>query len=250
MALPPTQRIFLLGVPIDVLTPDVAVVRIIKLLENGGRFHVMTPNSEMLVEAARNEAFHKVLNSSALNLPDSIGLLHMAHLTHQRLPHRVTGVDMVTRLCEFIGEEQSVFLLGGAPDIAERAAHKLQKKNSNLRIVGTYAGNPIPEETPDIINRINQSGARLLLVAYGAPAQDLWISENFSKFTSVRIAMGVGGTFDFISGRIRRAPKLFRLIGLEWMWRVLREPRRIKRILNATVVFPLLIFRYGKRSPH
>jgi len=203
----------------------------------------------MLVESIHNAQFRRVLESAAFNLPDSAGLLYAARWTHQQLPARTAGVDAVTALCGKLTQQHPVFLLGGAPGVAARAAHALQKMNPALRIVGTYAGSPSREEASDIVQRINGSGAHLLLVAYGAPLQDLWISEHMQDFTTVRLAMGVGGTFDFLAGTVRRAPKFLRALGLEWLWRLFLQPRRIRRIWNAVAVFPFLVLRYGKHGP-
>lgn len=243
------SRVALLGIPIDAVTADQAVAALFSFLEQQDCVQVMTPNSEMLVEAIHNKQFRAVLQSAALNIPDSAGLLYASRWTHQRLPARVTGVDTVTSFCKKLTNEHSVFLLGSAPGIAARAAHELQKENISLRIVGTYAGSTSSDDAGDIIKKINDSGAHVLLVAYGAPKQDLWIHEHLHEFTTVRLAIGVGGTFDFLSGKVKRAPKLLRSIGLEWTWRLLLQPSRIKRIFNAVVVFPLLILRYGKRYP-
>ncbi|HAI98238.1 TPA: acetylglucosaminyldiphospho-UDP acetyl-beta-D-mannosaminyltransferase [Candidatus Peribacteria bacterium] len=211
--------------------------------------HVMTPNSEMLVEACRNTAFRKILQAAALNLPDSIGLKWMAHLTGQTLPARVAGVDTVMALLKNLPEEHAVFLLGAAEGVAERAGGVLKKMNPRLKIAGTYAGSPGREDAQTIIDRICQAQPHLLLVAYGAPKQDLWIAEHARVLLSVRVAMGVGGTFDFLAGTAHRAPRWMRSVGLEWLWRVLLEPWRLKRIWNAVVVFPILVMRYGREAP-
>jgi len=243
------RKVSLIGVPIDPVRPRDAVEKIFEMLSSTEKNHVMTPNNEMLVQASGNESFHSVLCASSLNLPDSTGLLFAAALTGQRLPARVTGVDTVTELCKRLTDDYPVFFLGSAPGVAERAAQKLKSMNSSLKIAGTYAGSPSSEEAHGIINRINESNAVLLLVAYGSPAQDIWIAKHISSLQNIRVAMGVGGTFDFISGKTRRAPKMIRTIGLEWLWRLILQPLRIGRILTAVVVFPLLILRYGKRSP-
>ena len=113
--------------------------------------------------------------------------------------------------------------------------------NTSLRIAGTFSGSPRDEDAEEIIGKIREAKPHLLLAAFGAPEQDLWISEHLKKLPSVRVAMGVGGTFDFLAGKRRRAPKWMRSIGLEWFYRLLREPKRIKRIFNAVVVFPMLV---------
>lgn len=243
------QRVSLLGVPIDAVDTEAALARLRAFLEGGRAEHVLTPNSEMLAASVRNAAFRGVLQRGSLNLPDSAGILLMARCTGQRLPARVTGVDTVRRLCAELPQEYPVFLLGAGPGIAERAAEALTRGNPAIRIAGTHAGTPAPEEEAEICARIAASGARVLFVAYGAPAQDLWIARNLHRLPGVRVAMGVGGTFDFLAGVRRRAPVFLQRAGLEWCWRLAQEPRRIGRILTATVRFPLLVARYGRREP-
>jgi len=240
------DRVRLLGVPIDPVTRDEALGRLRAYLADGGQHHVMTPNSEMLVAASRDEGFRSLLNRTDLNLPDSQGLLSMARRTGQRLPMRVTGVDTVTDLCASLTKEHPVFLLGGAPGVAEKAADALKAKNPGLDIAGTYAGSPSDADASDILQKISASGAHILFVAYGAPRQDVWIDKHLKELPSVKVAMGVGGTFDFLAGVQKRAPLLFRRLGLEWLWRVIREPKRIGRIFTAVVVFPFLVMRRGR----
>ncbi len=242
------QRVTILGVPIDPVTMDQAIDRIRTML-NGGKHHVMTPNSEMLVEAAQNAAFRSLLHTSALNVPDSAGLLWAARMTGQRISERIAGVDLVTELCTKLGSEHPVFLLGGRDGVGVRTGDMLRKKNPRLVIAGTFEGSPSEEDAAEIISRINDSGAHLLLVAYGAPKQDLWIGTHLHALHSVHVALGVGGTFDVVSGVVKRAPKFFRTLGFEWLWRVMHEPWRIGRILTATVRFPLLVLRYRRSAP-
>lgn len=239
------SRVHLLGVAIDAVTAGEAIVRIRSFLAGSTQHHVMTPNSEMLVEASKNESFRNLLNRSALNIPDSAGLLWAARHTHQHLPERVAGVDTVERLCKELGGTHPVFLLGAGEGVAARAADVLKKRNPGLNVVGTYAGSPREADAAGIIDRINAVAPHLLLVAYGAPAQDEWIDRHLSELPSVKVAMGVGGTFDFIAGVQKRAPAFFRSLHLEWLWRVIREPKRIGRIFKAVVVFPFLIMRFG-----
>ena len=240
-------RIHLLGVPIDAVTKVKALDRMHAMLNAGGRHHVVTPNNEMLVAASRDPHFHAVLQRSALNLPDSTGLILMARLRGIRIPERVTGTDTMQALCASLSSDHPVFLLGAAPGIAERAAEILKQHNSNLRIAGTYAGSPREEDAPEIIRCINGASPHILFVAYGAPAQDLWIDRHLKDLPTVRVAMGVGGAFDFIGGVQKRAPTWMCSIGLEWLWRMMREPSRLPRIFTAVVVFPLLCLRESFR---
>jgi len=245
----PARRVFLLGVPIDAVSPDEAVLCLQRFLAEPAQRFVATPNNEMLVVAARNPAFRSLLKSAALNLPDSTGLLLAARVTKQFLPVRVTGVDTVQSLCAGLDGEHPVFLLGAAPGVAERAAAALRAWNSRLVIAGTYAGSPRPEDAEGIISRINASGAHLLLVAYGTPRQEQWITQCLHRMSSVRVAIGVGGAFDFLSGAVPRAPVLLRAVGFEWLWRLALQPWRIGRIWNATIVFSFLVARYGRNEP-
>ena len=213
----------------------------------GGQHHIMTPNSEMLVESFKNEKFREVLQTSSMNIPDSVGLLYAAKFKRKKLPERVTGVDTVVKLCSQLPKKHSVFLLGAKKGVAEKASEKLKKINPELNVVGTYSGSPSEKDAVAIINKIKEAKPHLLLVAFGAPKQDLWISEHLTELPSVRVAMGVGGTFDFIAGIQKRAPVLVRSIGLEWMYRLVKEPKRWKRIVNAVVVFPYLVVFTGRK---
>lgn len=201
----------------------------------------MTPNNEMLVEGTKNPAFLKVMQSTALNLPDSTGIIWAARRLGTPLKERVPGVDIVLALCAALEPQDTVFLLGAAPGVAQQAALHLSTQFPQLKIVGTYAGSPTEEDAAEIIQEVNESGAKILLVAYGAPKQDLWIHKHLKNLPNIKIAMGVGGTFDFFAGVRRRAPLPLRKIGLEWLWRLLLEPSRWKRILTAVVVFPWLV---------
>lgn len=234
-------RVTLLGVPIDALTQAEALARLENFLKDSGQKHVATPNNEMLVEAHRNARFRDVLQHTALNLPDSTGLLLMARLRGHRLPARVTGTDTMQKmLCALLDERHPVFFLGAAAGVAQRAAEELKKCNPRLTIAGTFSGSPRSEDAQEIIQKINDAQPHLLLVAFGAPAQDLWIAEHLHKLQSVRVAMGVGGAFDFVAGVQKRAPRFIRTLGLEWAWRFAHEPKRWRRMWKAVVVFPIL----------
>ena len=242
------ERVYILGVPIDIVMMEEAVARVLKMLQGTAQHHVMTPNSEMLVEAQRNPAFKEVLLKSSFNLPDSAGLLWAARRQGQKLPERVSGVDFVEQLCQISTADTPVFLLGGRDGVAAKASEQLARSNEQLRVVGTYEGSSREEGASDSILRVNASGARLLLVAFGAPVQDLWIAKHLSGMPNIRVAVGVGGTFDFLAGKIRRAPKWMRSLGLEWLWRFILQPQRIGRIFTAVIVFPFLVLTSKKRA--
>lgn len=241
------NRVSILGVPVDCVTLTEARDRVLALSASGAH-HVMTPNPEMLTEASRNPDFKALLQSSDFNIPDGAGLLWAARRKGQVLPERVTGVDLLSAVTAD-ATCPPVFLLGAAEGVAEAAAEHLRKKNPSLHIAGTYAGSPHEDQEATIISKINASGASILFVAYGAPKQDLWIRKNLSKMPTVHVAMGVGGAFDFLAGKRKRAPQVFRSFGLEWLWRLIQEPSRIGRIFTAVVVFPYLVLTQPESVP-
>jgi N-acetylglucosaminyldiphosphoundecaprenol N-acetyl-beta-D-mannosaminyltransferase len=233
------SRITILGVPVDCLTQGEALRRIEGFLRQPGQRHVATPNPEMIVEAQRNPAFKQALQQTALNLPDGIGLVWAMKKRGGEV-ERVTGVDTMIALCRSLRGER-VFLLGAAAGVAERAATALLREHPHLRIAGMHGGSPRREEEQEIIDHIHAVSPTILFVAYGAPVQDLWIARNLPKLPTVKLAMGVGGAFDFLAGIRQRAPRWMQQGGIEWLWRLLREPRRVQRIWNAVVVFPWLL---------
>lgn len=242
------QSAYILGVPIHAVTKKQAGT----LLQNFAlqpQFRlVCTPNNEMLVYAQKDPAFLQVLRSADLAIPDSTGLLLAAKMTGQYLPERVTGVDTMTTFCTQLPNSVPVFFLGAAPGIAEKAANVLKSRNPHLHIAGTYSGSPAAYEAEHICNKITQSGAQVLFVAFGAPKQEIWLQTYKNLLPHVHIAMGVGGSFDFIAGVIPRAPRLFQRLGLEWLYRLWREPKRLPRIWRATAVFMWYVVRSGKQS--
>ncbi len=233
-------RVTILGVPVDRVTVAEAESILRALAESGIGHHVMTPNPEMIVAAQKRSDFLHVLQKTSLNVADGAGLLFAARLLGSSLPERVTGTDLVERIAA-MREMQPVFFLGAGEGIAEKAAAALASRHPELVVAGTFSGSPRPEDADAIIAKITASNARTLLVAYGAPEQDLWIDRVLTRLPSVRVAMGIGGAFDFLAGVRSRAPLWMRRIGIEWLWRLLQEPSRFGRILTAVIVFPFLV---------
>lgn len=235
------ERASILGVPVDCVTRQSALQALRGFLDAAAFHHVATPNNEMIVAAQRLPQFHALLRRTALNLPDSTGVVWASRLCATALPERVTGVDTVTALCDVLDAAHPVFLLGAAPGVAERAAAVLRLRNPRLVVAGVASGSPADADAPGLIAIVQASGAHLLLVAFGSPAQELWIDAHRDALPTVRVAIGVGGTFDFLAGTRSRAPRWMQSVGLEWCWRLLQEPRRIGRILTAVVVFPWMV---------
>ena len=234
---PPRQRFSILGVAVDDLDEDAAVERIDGFIVAGGPHHVVTVNPEFVMEARRNGAFRRVLAAADLATPDGFGLLLVARWRGRPLRGRVTGVALVDRLAALAAERgYTLFLLGAAPGVAERAALALEQRCPGLRVAGCYAGSPRRADEPDIRARVAAARPDILLVAYGHPAQDLWIARN-QPLLRVPVAIGVGGAFDYIAGVVPRAPAWMRRLGLEWLYRLVRQPRRWRRILTAVPLF-------------
>lgn len=244
-----TKRIEILGIPIDAVTEEQAAEAIAEFMSSTSGQKVFTPNPEMLVMARERPLFREALRVADLAIPDGAGLLWAARFLGKELPARVTGTDMVRRTCKLAAENnRTVFLLGGAPGIAEKAADKLRAELPSLQIVGAMSGGRVgynEEERPvmdfGVERAINLAAPDILFVAFGHGKQEEWIHVHLHRFSSVRLAMGVGGAFDFISGKAKRAPAFMRKMGLEWLWRLILQPWRIGRILTATVVFPLYV---------
>lgn len=201
---------------------------------------IATVNPEFLVATQRDELFKNILNSTDLNVPDGFGLQCAAWFLNKKIGERVTGVDLTWEIAKIAAEKgYSIYFLGAQEGVAQMAANRIKLLNPELKIAGTYAGSPDEE---GIIDRINSTNADILLVAFGAPKQEKFIADN--KFAlKVKIAMGVGGTFDYIAGITPYAPAWMRKSGLEWLYRLLTQPKRWQRIYRATIVFPLLVFK-------
>ena len=229
------ERLCILGVPVDAITYEQWLDRIGEWVRDRsatGPRHVCTVNPEFIMIAQDDPNFKHILNRAALCIPDGVGLLWAARRRGRPLPQRVTGSDGVPKIAARAAEEGwRLFFLGAAPGVADRAAEVLVSRHPRLKIVGTYSGSPASYEEDEIVEQINASGADILFVAFGAPAQDVWIARNLPRLRP-RMAMGVGGTFDFIAGVIPRAPLWLQQLGLEWLYRLYVQPSRWRRMLR------------------
>ncbi len=207
--------------------------------ENVSRLHqIVTVNPEFIMTAQKDADFRETLNGADLNVADGIGLQFAAKILRVDIGARITGVDLTWKLAKFASEHGlSIYLLGAAEGVAAKAADRFKASYPTLNIAGTYSGTP---HEAGIAERVNESKADILLVAFGAPRQDKFISANRERL-KVKVAMGVGGTFDYISGTVPYAPKWIRQIGMEWVYRLIKQPRRINRIFTAAILFPLAV---------
>ena len=233
------RRIELGGVLIDQIDVEGALERLREFLADGGTHQVVTVNLDFLSIAQRDPAFRDTLNAADLAVADGMPLVWASRLRGEPLPERVAGVDLVHESCQLaLGTGHSVFLLGAAPGVADRAARKLQEEYPGLRIAGTYSpgiGALSRAENAAIVSMIREARPGFLFVALGAPRQDLWIRENRAEL-GVPVSIGVGCVFDLLAGSVERAPHWMQKAGLEWAHRLRSEPGRLWRryLVNDT----------------
>lgn len=235
--LPDQPTVTILGVPFSRLNFEESLVRIVQHLRDRhagrvvGLMHVVTANAEIVVEAQTNSRLMKVLRSADLVTPDGIGVVLASRLLGLRIPERVTGFDLLVRLLSHAESEGwRVFFLGAKPDVIKAARTRVLEHWPRLSLA-VHHGFFEPEDNERIVGMINSYGADLLFVGMGAPRQDLWIDRNRSRLR-VGVAMGVGGCFDVLAGRVRRAPRIWQRFGLEWLYRLIRQPSRWRRVMR------------------
>ena len=224
------MRIDVLGVGFDNVTMDEAVSRAMDFLAEEGTHYVATPNPEIVEVCRENPAAREAVNGADLVLPDGIGVIKGAAMLGTPLRERVPGIEFAARLMARMAEEgRSLFLLGAKPGVAEEAARRLTVQYPGLRIAGTHDGY-FQDDAP-VIEAIRRSGAEAVFVCLGAPKQELWMARNGAA-TGARLLCGLGGSLDIFAGNVERAPQFWREHGLEWLYRLLREPRRIGRMMK------------------
>ena len=236
------QKTAILGIKASNVTKNEAMEMCRGFLFDGAQHIITTPNPEMAVLALKDVEFASIFDKADLCLPDGVGLILAGKLFAMPLKERIAGSDFMIDLAGLAEKvEKSVYLLGASDGVAKKAGEKIKEKYPNLKIVGAESGGDVfnldDVEKQELFQKINSVAPDILFVAFGQVKQEKWIVENIPKLLSVKIAIGIGGAFDFIAGNAKRAPKIIRKIGLEWLWRLVLEPWRAKRIWNATFVF-------------
>jgi len=258
--MPQNEYLKVLNVRVNKITAEEIISKIDKFLLSEKQHYLVTFNPEMAVEAQKDNYFQSIINQADLVIPDGIGIILAGKIIDCKISlKKISGIDLIYKICEaeFI-KDKKIYLLGAREKVAEKAANILRQKYFCLSIVGAEEGikilntkyqilksnsKSLSKLNNELIQRINKAKPDILFVAFGSPRQEKWIFENLKKMPSVKLAIGVGGSFDFISGKIKRAPLVFRKLGLEWFWRLILEPRRIKRIYNATMKFSWLVLK-------
>jgi len=248
-----TQRdVEVFGIPIDNVTMAEARDTILAWLNNTPCRQVCFVNADCANIAYRNQEYVKVLREADYCLADGIGLKIAGKIFGKNIRENVNGTDLFPYLCESLAEtDRRVFLLGARPGVAEGVANWVREHFPSLQVCGSQHGYFSAQEEQEIIRQIRESGANLVLVAFGTPKQDLWIHEHMAEM-GANVAIGVGGLFDFYSGRIPRAPLWVRKLGMEWAYRLIQEPGRLwKRYLIGNGLFLGRVIRqkiFSKKS--
>lgn len=242
------DKLNLLGVPIDNVTMEETIYYIEKCISERYAKSIFIPNVDCLIKLQKDSDFRNAYRSCDMVLPDSHLFLWAGEFLRTPFKEKVSGSDLLPRFCEVAAEKgYKVFFLGAAPGVAKRAAEILKQKNPGLKVVGTYSP-PYGFETAEnenqkIINMIKLAKPDVLFVGLGAPKQEKWIYK-YKKQYQVPVSIGVGASFDFVAGNVKRAPRWISNHGFEWLWRLIQEPKRLwKRYLIDDIPFFYLILK-------
>ena len=216
------------------------------LLEEEGCHYVATPNPEIVEVCREDPAAAAAVNGASLVLPDGVGVVKGARILGTPLKEKTPGIEFAGHLMErMAGTDKSLYLLGAKPGIAEEAARRLQERYPGLRIAGTHDGY-FKEDGP-VAEEIRKSGADVVFVCLGAPKQELWMAQN-GPATGARLLCGLGGSLDVFAGVVQRAPAIWSKMGLEWLYRLLKEPRRIGRMAKLPLFLVHVYEEKGRRK--
>ena len=221
-------RTDVLGIGFDNVTQDEAVDRAMALIAAGGSHYVVTPNAEFVQMARGDSRFRDLLNQADLVLPDGIGVVYASKILGRPLKGRVPGVDFAAALCgRMVREGGRLFLLGAKPGVAELAAAELKQRYPGLQICGTHDG--YFQEDGPVVEEIRTAAADVVFVCLGAPKQEQWMAAHGAA-CGAKLLVGLGGSLDVFAGQVKRAPETWQNLGLEWLYRLIKQPSRIGRM--------------------
>lgn len=223
------ERIEILGVPVDCVDMEQSLDVVDRMIQKGKAKTVIAVNPEKIIKARNDPELLELLRSAGLLIPDGIGAVIAAKLLYGKSISRVPGSELMPAICErSITKGYKLFLLGATPEVSEKVVEVLIREYPDIKVVGHQHGYYSEDEDQALIDYINASEADVLFVALGSPRQELWMEKYLPKL-NVKVCQGVGGTFDVIAGEVRRAPSIFRRFHLEWLYRLLSQPRRLIR---------------------
>ncbi|MDX1358126.1 MAG: WecB/TagA/CpsF family glycosyltransferase [Clostridia bacterium] len=227
------MKVDVLGLKIDDITMDAAVEKVLSFVKSEGSHSVYTPNAEMSMAAVNDPAYLSILNSSDLLIPDGAGVVLGAKLIGTPIKEKVAGIELVLNLLAS-RTEFSVFLYGGKPGTGDMAAENIKKKYPNVTVCGVIHGYHKPGEKENHIDIINEASPDLILVGLSFPAQEKWINSILPKLQK-GTAIGCGGTIDYLAGEVKRSPEFMIKLNLEWLDRLIRQPKRLGRMMKIPV---------------
>ena len=237
------NRIDVLGIEFDNTDILEAVERAIRLMEERRHAYVVTPNPEIILESQKNEKLASAVKSADMVLPDGVGVIYASHILGTPIKNRIPGIDFASALMARISENgRKVFLLGAKPGVAELAGERLAERYPGLAICGVNDGYFEEEDTEFIIEKINSASPDLVLVCLGSPKQEICMKNN-EELLDTGLLIGLGGALDVYAGVVERAPRKWRSMGLEWLYRLIREPKRIKRMVKLPGVIVAAAWR-------
>ena len=224
------DRVDMFGVPLARIDMEAALARVDQFVQERSPHMVVTSDTPSIVRAHDDSEYQELVRGADMVTADGRGVVWMARVLGLPVAERVSGIDLVTHICGRATDKgYAVFLLGALPGVAEEAARALRSRCPELRVVGTHHGYFPPEEEPEVVRRIAEAKPDILFVGLGAPRQEKWIRQHMAAL-QVPVSIGVGGTFDVLAGRAKRAPEWMQRAGLEWLYRLLREPSRLPRM--------------------
>lgn len=234
----------ILGVMVDDVSLSEALALVKEGIDSGRKSYIVTPNPEIIMLAQKDERFRKILNEAFLSLADGFGVTAAGRILGSSIQERIPGADFVLNLAALAEEHgYSLFLLGGQEKVSERASKRLQELYPSLKVVGAISGGVLEENRQKILEEVQKQSIDILVVAFGPGKQEKWIAENLPNLDT-KMAIGVGGSLDFLAGEKPRAPVFMRKVGMEWAFRLMNEPSRFRRQKQFAFAFQVLKKRF------
>ena len=243
------KRINILGIPVDCVTMSTALDYVEDIILKANKpSSILAINPEKIIKVKQEPLLLKSIKHAQLLIPDGVGVVWAARLLGLGKMKRVPGAELMPAICERAAQKgYKLFLFGGKAEVNTKAVTVLRKQYPSIKIVGHHHGYVSKQEMPSLIEKINTSEAEVLFIALGSPTQELWMEEYFPKLKNIKVCQGVGGTFDVIAGTVRRAPFIFRKLSLEWLYRLISQPRRFfRQVALPKFVYQILLCRLTK----
>lgn len=233
------------SIPVDVVTYEDITATIPAAIEENRQIRIASVNPQIVVEGRKYPRAMRYVENAQYRIPDGVGIVKASKLQHGEITERVTGIDLMYRLLEVADAlEEKIFLYGAHPDVVKKCAENIEKDYPHLEVVGYIDGYTSCSDK-EIVQQINHSQAMFLFVALGFPKQEEWLAEHAEELNAI-VLEDVGGSFDVISGMIKRAPNWVQKCNLEWLYRTIKQPKKIKRVFQL----PVFLWRVLREKEH